>query len=405
MVRRPPLSWRTHLVALFLALGCTGALPNQSGTHLDGEGDRRWRNLESGLRNLSSSPSSAPPVRILQLGDSHTAGGHFSRRLQLRFQTRFGAGFGGLLPPGQAGPGGPPDIRIAQSPHWSTTQVRGKEAQNTYTLGLGGFVGAGTAPFQTVSYSFPEKSHLSRLFVYSESLDPSDRPFRLYEGDRERLPNYTRGNSPSSTRSVFELEGNTDRLTVLARNDASRARLLGLVALSSKPGIVFSAHGLNGARFGILDEWDSKITHAQLHDYNPHLLILAFGTNDVVNTRYAPAEFHASLTNTATWISRHLPNAAILLVMPPHAPKNGGETANNLRSARNLMARFASERGWRTWDWSQVTAARCTPGCLTHDGEAMFQPDGIHLSHKGYEESADMLFEAILSGTHQRGTR
>lgn len=402
MVRHLPLSRQALIAAFWLALTCLATTPARADTHLDGEGDRRWRNLEASLRKLGTNPSSAAPVRILQLGDSHTAGGHFSHRLQQRFQSRFGAGIGGLLPPGQAGPGGPPDIRIVQSPRWSTTQVRGKEAQNTYTLGLGGFVGVGTAPFQTVSYSFPEKSRLSRLFIYSESLDPAERPFRLYEGERERLPNYTRGNSPSSTRAVFELEGNTDRLTVLARNDASRARLLGLVALSPRPGIVFSAHGLNGARFGILDEWDSKITHAQLHDYNPHLFILAFGTNDVVNTRYVPAEFHASLTNTATWISRHIPNAAILLIMPPHAPKNGGETASNLRSARNLMARFASEHGWRTWDWSQVTAARCNPACLTRDGEAMFQPDGIHLSHKGYEESADMLFEAILSSMPKR---
>lgn len=404
MVHRPPLSLRALFIRAGISLACLCALPTQAQGTLGGRTDSRWQALESGLASLATGNRSATPVRILQLGDSHTAGGHFSHRLQQRFQSHFGTGIGGLLPPGQAGPGGPIDIQIAQSPRWSTTQVRGKDARNTYTLGLGGFVGAGNAPFQTVSYNFPEKAQLSRLFVYSESLDPGNRPFRLYQGEQERLPNYARGHSPSTTRSVFELQGTSDRLTLLVRNDASSARLLGLVALSSKPGVTFSALGLNGARFGILDEWDSKITRAQLHDYNPHLLILAFGTNDVVNTRYVPAEFRASLENTAAWIAKHVPRAAVLLVMPPHAPQHGMETAANLRSARSLMERLAEEKGWRTWDWSSTTGSRCNPACLTRNGDTMFQADGIHLTHKGYEESADVLFEAMLSGIRMRAT-
>ena len=403
MVFNAALSRRLVLGA-WLAVGLASVAQALPLVALDAPADKRWRTLEAGLARLASSRQAAP-VRILQLGDSHTAGGYFSHRLEQRLHERFGAGIGGILPPGEAGAGGPLDVRIAQSPRWNTAQVRGRDARANYNMGLGGFVGSGAAPYQTVSYTFPEHSSLARLFVYSESVDPAARPFRLYQGEYERLPSYARGSAPSRTRAVFDLRGESERLTLLSRGDSSQFRLLGLVALSPTPGVVFSAFGLNGARLGVLDDWDSDITRAQLRDFNPHLLILAFGTNDVVNTRYNPLEFQQSLENTAAWLARHAPQAAVLIVKPPHAPQHGGETNDNLRSARGIMDRVARAHGWRTWDWSAVTGAACTPTCRTASGEAMFQPDGIHLSRKGYEESADALFEAILAGMHLHSVR
>lgn len=387
---------------LLLALG-----PAQAGARfpLEGRGNDRWFSLELRLGTLRYSHQ-GQAVRILQLGDSHTAGVFFPVRLAERLHRDFGYAGTGILPPGYLDKQPAILAGVSQTAQWSVQQVHrratagGAGGAAGSPVGLGGLVGSGSSPYQMVTYEFPRNVGLKRFVVYSDGQGQGGVPFRLYDGTREVPLAAEAGGDPGKRiRSVFQLRGTEERLTLVSRADAQQSRLLGVSAQTSLSGVMFSRIGMNGATFAALGEWDSEPVHAQLQDYAPDLLILAFGTNDVVNNAsFTPEKFRQSLQRTADWISHHVPNAAILLVTPPHAPKHGEATNANLKAARTLMRQIADERGWRVWDWSRLTAARCDPQCRVDSGEAMFQPDGIHLTRKGYEATGDAIAEAIAAG-------
>ena len=357
---------------------------------IEGSGNVRWRHFTQRMRQQVISPY-GQPVRILQLGDSHTAGNHFPDRIRHRLQYTFGNGGVGLIPPGRIGRMPSSGVLVTPAPQWTMRQLRPREPRDEGgrpVAGLGGFVGHGLSAYQTIRYEFTGLTGPLRFFIYFDGYDLDPPFFKLYQGQQERRP----VDEKIAGRSVFQLPA-TKELSLLARGKGDQARLFGVTALSKQPGVVFSSIGLNGASLSTLLEWDNSVTRWQVHDYAPDLLILAFGTNDVVNINFVPEKFQQNLQETAAWVERHAPEAAVLLLLPPHTPLHGPKTHHDLATARALMSRFAVQQGWRSWDWSGVTMAQ---------GMSMFQADGIHLTQQGYEKSGETLAKAIIASLHQR---
>lgn len=392
-----PLGWRWIFLPL-LVLTATTAVAGVT-VDLEGTGDNRWAALAQRMHRLRQGHG-GEAVRILLLGDSHTAAIYFPARLADRLQREFGDAGAGLLPPGN--PARQPAIlaSVRQTAGWSVSQFHYREAAvpvDRPLTGLGGLVGQGDAPFQMVSYEFPAAQAVKNFIVYGSNKGGKGVGFQLYEGDRQLIAaDQRQGNGVQ--RSVYHPRGDGGRLTLVSRGDGGRFSLYGVSAFSRNPGVMLSRFGLNGATFSVLNDWQDEIVRLQVRDYAPHLLILAFGTNDVVNNKNFTVEgFRQSLEQSAEWADRFAPGAAVLLVMPPHVFQHGGAVDEKLRTARGIMGQVAAARGWRTWDWSRLTAARCNPLCRLANGEPMFSPDGIHLTRGGYEASGDALADALAA--------
>lgn len=253
--------------------------------------------------------------------------------------------------------------------------------------GIGGFVAFGTSPYQSIGYALSRQTEPSRMYVYANG--KADK-IKLYDGTREIKP---RINENTTKRSGFDVPANTDHLTLLSTAGNEDFQLLGVNILPSTPQITFSSIGVNGASFDILREWDSDVTRMELKDLAPGLIILAFGTNDVVNTRFSTQGFAQTLRNTTDWLQRNAPEAAVLLLLPPRAPGLSAQARQNLELAHAAMRQAASSNEWRIWDWSQLSQESYSP---------LFQKDGIHLTPKGYELTADRLFDAISRSAEQK---
>ena len=95
-----------------------------------------------------------PPLHILQIGDSHTAGPAVTGARRALLQARFGVGGRGVLPPGRPYDGYiTHGVTASMSPGWSINATFGKAAHAPRALlGLSGFSltsterGAGLAP-------------------------------------------------------------------------------------------------------------------------------------------------------------------------------------------------------------------------------------------------------------------
>ena len=83
-------------------------------------------------------------VRILQLGDSHTAGDVFSGYLRSRFQERFGDAGRGMMPPGYTYNGlRQAEVKVTQSRGWVIHDSL--KASDPGPFGISGFLATSTA--------------------------------------------------------------------------------------------------------------------------------------------------------------------------------------------------------------------------------------------------------------------
>lgn len=362
---------------------------------VEGQSDAHWKALEQRIREAREG-GAARAINILQLGDSHTAGEYLPGRMRQHFQTLFGVGGVGMLPPGNIKDHPTALARISGSPQWAALRVKNSGAGPA--LGLGGYIGYGTSPYQTVMYDLPRTAEASRLYVYSRGQGNQENLFRFYEDGHELEPLRVPRNGRDG-RTVFDLRGRPGRLTILAKRPEDDFRLLGVTIDGGDHGATYSSIGVIGATLDVLHGWDSEITRNQIRDYAPALLVLAFGTNDVVNPDFSRERFQATLAYTAGWIRRNAPDAAVLLVMPPRAPGFRPQGKQNLESARLVMRIAARQYRWRVWDWSVLTDRNCITSCSTPDAVPFFGPDGIHMTKLGYETTADSLYEAIINSS------
>lgn len=364
---------------------------------IEGTADARWRNLAQQFREGQGGKGNRA-LNVLQLGDSHTAGEYWSERLRTRFRESFGAGGIGLLPPGVVKDHPVYEVRVLPSPQWVTVREKASAKKDSETLGLGGYVGYGSAPYQTVIYKFSKSTDIARLYVYSKGpAGTADRGFKLFVDGAEVIPRPGKAAASTVGHTVFDLPKPGSRLTLLVKGGEDAFKLFGISGPGRDHGVTFSSIGVIGATLDVLRSWDSDITRQQIKDYAPALLILAFGTNDVVSPDFTEEKFSETLQQTASWIRRNAPDAAVLFIMPPSAPGFNIRSMQNAQTARILIRHASRQYHWRVWDWSVLTEKNCVTSCATPDAVPFFRGDGIHLTKAGYETTADALFDALIT--------
>lgn len=390
-VRHRHFFWPLLCVLILLMAGFTADAKAHPFVPVEGKSDARWKALEKRLQNaLAGNPGEG--INILQLGDSHTAGYAFPDSMRQHFQSLFGVGSVGLLPPGNIRRHPVSVANISSSTQWLTDRPR--YDGGALPLGLGGYLGAGRTSYQSVEYEIAGLTRPSRVYVYSRGQGRPENQFSLYANRSRMEP--VRQKVIRKGRTVFEVPSGVNHLTLLSKPARSAFELLGLTVMGNG-GATYSSVGVIGATIDVLRGWDSDITRNQIRDFDPDLLIIAFGTNDVVNSSFSRDAFFQSLTYTAAWIRRNAPDAAVLLVMPPNAPGFKPYSVRNLETARMTMRIAARRFNWRVWDWASLTAQNCVSGCGTPDAVPFFGPDGIHMTKQGYETTADALYTSIIS--------
>lgn len=353
---------------------------------LQGKTSPAWARLQQHFQALTRQ-AEIRPVRILHLGDSHTAGRAFSGRLRELFQQRFPDSGPGFIPPGalHAHDTGPYPLR--QSDGWISERER--QPASADSGALGGFVAYSQRPYQLLSYEPFHRARNARLTLYTDPED-SGRPsrFKLYL-DQNEIKAVSRS---ASGQIRYALPAGNGRLDVLSLHGGALPRLRGLSLLYDTRGVSYCALGVNGATFSILREWAGVTTRMEMADYQPDLLILEFGTNDVLASGFSREAFMATLRQTEAWVREYAGEAAVLLILPPGMPRQAPRIQENLSLLRAQLQSNASKNGWLIWDWQRALNDDSPAGVRPTSHHV---PDGIHLTTAGYTQSASWLFSAL----------
>lgn len=333
-------------------------------------------------------------VRILWLGDSHTASDFMTGTWRSALSERFGAGGPGFL-----------RLGVPVRHDWATFERSGRfriEPMSPSTrfrrddgvFGLGGMRITPSSDARLLVRVAPQslrgRARHTLLFDFKQ---PGEIVLRLGSevvsvksaNDASRVPG-----SPILRRT---LEGGVnDAFTLEVRR--GKPRFYGLIVEGSEPGVVLDAVGINGARIATALAWAEAPFVAEVTARKPDLVVVAFGTNEAFD-ELRPSAYEAQLRALMSRLRTNT-NVDCLVIGPPDATAPTGEPAPRIAEISAVYASTARSLGCAFFSGQSLMGG---PGAFQRWAQqepALASADRIHLTPKGYRKLGELTLGALF---------
>ena len=336
-------------------------------------------------------------VRIVHIGDSHIQADRFSGHLRTLLQAKFGnGGRGFMFPYTAAHTNNPSDYEVSVTGSW-----QGKssiDSRKTSRWGLSGIT----------AVTFSESSGMQ--IRAAGKPDFRFRKIRIYHPvfDRKSFHPYLsvdKNNIASVYRSregftEFILKKPITKLKMrLLQTEAVQNYFImqGLYAENERPGIVYHAIGLNGAKTDTYFRCRDFVS--QLASLEADLIILSLGTNDAYAASFDREIFKKNYRSILADIRKSSPEASVLLSTPGDSYSRGKKNLRNAE-ARAVILEVAAETGTAVWDFYELMGGFGSIHFWQQKGLA--KDDRLHFKTAGYRLQAELLFKALMSDFRRR---
>ncbi len=341
---------------------------------------------------------------VMLIGDSHTAGPFLIERLRELFQSRFGSGGIGRLPPGRAQRFfNPSAFRVDQRGDWASQNAL--RAGNPGPFGLTGYRLTGDRGGDSITLRMAGAEGFDRVQIALLS-GPDSGSFRLrVDGARGPLPRI--GARRDLQRLVVDVPRDSREVSLELAGDGP-VELLGWGVERRGRGVLVEGFGINGATLGTLDNRDRQILLAELAAMPPSLLILEFGTNEATDRDFDAEAYRAALVRWLRTFRAALPRTGLMLMGPADAGRPAGRGIGcagvtplpALRQIQAIQREAARAEGVAHFDWAMdVTRSPCRLPALARDVPPLMQRDLVHFTAEGYRLTAERLFNQIMRAT------
>ncbi|HYD27669.1 hypothetical protein [Brevundimonas sp.] len=347
------------------------------------------------------------PVRILQLGDSHTAGDRITGKLRTVLQQRFGSGGRGVLPAGAPHDGYAPYQVQMEARGWTVERAPLRPVAGEETTAFGpGAVRARAVPGAELTLRLEPGAEAGRVGVCGWPRGPGEG-LSIDVGDEAPWPvdlNGSDDNGPSCQRmDLFR------PAPVVTFRGTGRGVILDTVWTERPgPGVVVSSLGLTGATLADLASRDETTMGMVIGFLAPSLVVLAYGTNEGFDPALDPAAYERLLRAEVEKMRRFAPwQASILILGAPDALRNGvvdGCSADGLRAppptlamVRDVQRRVAADMGVAFWDWHGRMGGDCSADRLALMAEPYMRGDRVHFTGAGADWIGGVLADDLLA--------
>ncbi|MBX7218695.1 MAG: hypothetical protein K1Y36_02005 [Blastocatellia bacterium] len=338
-------------------------------------------------------------TRIVQYGDSHTAGDITTGALRRQLQTMFGDAGPGFILPG------------FPYPWFSRRGVQQAASSGWRMMGFpdGNLPGDGQFGLTGVSLNTNRAGEWLRLTTDSRNFEvyllqqPAGGMVEiLLDGAPVR-----RGVSLDAawfepTYLEFSTRYEGPHTLEIRTVSSGAVRVLGVAAEKSRAGVVYDVFGINGARASRPLQWDWKLLSDNLKRRNPDLIVIAYGTNEVSDADFTAAGYQAAFSELLRRFHTVAPQASLLVLAPPDRAVRSGagwHSHPNMSALVEAQRRAAREAGAAFFDLFHAMGG---PGSINQWAQLpqpLAQPDRVHLSKQGYLLVAECLFPKLTRQT------
>jgi lysophospholipase L1-like esterase len=341
----------------------------------------------------------AGPVRVLHYGDSPTTGDLITSDARSMFQKQFGDGGAGF-------------VLIAKP--WAWYAHRGVELDaSKWNIDVAGDTpikdglhGLGGASFQgssdaVANWTIKDGQRTAEV-AYLEQ--PGGGSF-AFEADGMPLGVVqTMAESSHPAWAMFDLPAGSKKFTV--RVESGRVRMYGVEFSKSRPGVLYSSLGVNGANITLLSHaFNNAHWAAQLHHYRPDLVVLAYGTNESGFPKFVDSTWGGEMKAAVKRLQAALPDTSILLMSPMDRGERNDrgeiETIQALPRLVKIEARVADETGVAFFNTFQAMGGEGTMAKWYAAEPRLVGADYIHPMPAGAKIVGELLYGALRDGYNE----
>jgi len=339
-------------------------------------------------------------VRVLHYGDSPTTGDLITADARVLFQKQFGdagAGFVLIAKPWAWYYHRGVDMDAS---HW-TIEFAGATEVKDGLHGLGGASFQGS-PGATATWTIKDGQH--RTAEISYLAQPGGGAFSFEADGMEIGTAETAADAKAPGWAVFDLPAGSKKFTLTVTR--GQVRLYGAEFRKQRPGVMYSALGVNGANITLLSRaFNGAQWTAELHHYRPDLVVLAYGTNESGFAKFVDTTWAAEMTIAVKRLQAALPGASILLMSPmDRGEKNDqGEIATIATLPRlvNIEQRVATDTGVAFFNTFQAMGGPGTMARWYASEPRLVGSDYIHPMPAGAKVVGELLYGALRDGYNE----
>lgn len=197
-----------------------------------------------------------------------------------------------------------------------------------------------------------------------------------------------------------ELYDTLDFLLSSSDEPKLKFELQGFLFKNPTKGISYHGAGVNGA--GVKSYLRCKQLVNQLEDLTPNLVIIGLGLNDTYkeNGAFDSNSFFQDYDKLIKIIKSKRPDVSILLMTNNDSYYKRKEVNTNSIDFNRVIEEIASKYQCSVWDLFGIMGG--INSIKQWEDKGLAKPDLIHLTDKGYDLQAKLLFNALVSDYEQK---
>jgi lysophospholipase L1-like esterase len=333
-------------------------------------------------------------VRVLWLGDSHTAADFWPDAVRGPLQRRYGRGGPGFVSVGRSGYRHD-GVKVTRDGFWRTFPRRPSlwVRQDDGVFGLSGIRAVPEHERSRATVEVKEALAGPLRWDFAYRLPKKGARFRIVTSEGE---SHLIDASCARPGAIEHLEWQTPGPATFAVDRASgEPEFFGVVVESVKAGVVLDTLGINGARIATPLAWDADTFVDEMRRRAPSLVVFAYGTNEV-GDQVAPFRYADDIEKLVQRVRRGAPDTDCVFVGPTDRMDSSWQTARRVFEIDGVESRTAARLG--CWYVSAASMMQRAGGFKRWS--ALLPPlaarDGIHLTMRGYAEMGTAIARSLL---------
>lgn len=196
-------------------------------------------------------------------------------------------------------------------------------------------------------------------------------------------------NTPISNN--YTSEKPIDKVTIIGNSTISDFALNGLILENEKPGVTYSAIGVNGAKSGDYNKFPLFLE--QLPALEADLYVISLGTNESFDKQDLTTYFR-NLKTMIDGIKQKCPEASILVTTSPPSVLHRKYKNSYIEKYAEKIIEMAPIENYAVWNLLDVFGGNKNININSRMG--LMAKDKVHYSNAGYEKQGELFFDAFI---------
>jgi len=332
-------------------------------------------------------------VHVVHIGDSHIQADFFTGKVRTLFKEDFrfpmtSRGF--TFPYRAAKTNNPQDYRVTYSGEWlGKKSVKRREFSQ---WGLSGINAITYAEEATLTIN-PNREYndydIKKVKLFYPVFDRQSYEVELVLDAGNQMTSKLMSDGYIEFRLLKPQKSVTFKLKKTAPGQVYFI-LQGVMLESDRPGLTYSATGVNGAE--VATYFRCEDFSANLAQINPDLIVISLGTNDAYVPNFDANLFKSNYKKLIADIRKLLPKVPILLTTVGDSYRRRKPNRSN-ELASDAILNLGKEMNVGVWDFFRVMGG--FKSIKSWREQNLTAKDLLHLSKGGYELQGELFFQAL----------